>query len=81
MLLRDVVLSDDYNFNNITIEYRTVLPERFKCGSILTGLCKYENGFITSLDGDDYSLDDVINGFKYDENQDTLIVYIGTDWK
>ena len=86
MTLRDAILSNDIEERNerttqpLIIEYRLFLPIRFGDDSIFMGMCKYENGFLTSCDGDDYSLNDVINGFKYDKVQDILMVYQETSW-
>lgn len=68
-------LNRDFN----KIEYRTI---RYLFGrdiDILHGFCKYINGELISLDGDYYSLNDVI--VKYEiYRDDWLVVWYESEW-
>lgn len=70
--------------NNINIMYRTnsPIPEE---EDMLFGYCKYENGKLISIDGDSYSLDDMISKYEFvesDEHKNSidLIVWIESEW-
>ena len=80
MTLRDALLGLEEQLeldeiNDVEIDIKTVLPKRFKPYVVLTGTCKYLNGYLISFDNNQYSLEDTINGWSYDKNQDSLIIF------
>ena len=80
MTLRDALLGLEEELqvdevNNVEIDIRVVLPKRFKLRTVLVGACKYLDGYIISFDDNRYTLEDTVNGWKYDKNQDTLVIF------
>ena len=63
----------------ITIMYRTWAPDE---SDILSGYCKYEDGKIISLDGDNYSLNDkfVKHELRTIDGEPMLIVWYESEW-
>ena len=70
--IRELVDGIDY----IEIEYRTCTPDGY---DILTGYAEYERGRLSSLDGDCYSLDDVVSQWKFNSDM-TLTVWYESRW-
>lgn len=65
--LEDIIRGYDFNY----ISYRKYLPDGT---DIFIGCCKYINGELISLDGDNYSLKD--NILKYEIDEDDLTVWV-----
>jgi hypothetical protein len=72
-ILEDI---DDKKIN--FIEFRSVISIDSDDVDVLYGYCSYDGEQITSLDGDIYSLDDEIKGYKEDGN--ILTVYYEGEW-
>lgn len=73
MRLKDL-LSDTY----VNIEYRTNSPFPNE-GDMLFGYCMWDGFKLHSVDGDDYSVNDVIQSYKWDTPKD-LVVWIKGKW-
>ena len=73
--LREIVEGKNYP----TIMYREMLPiDLFEGEDTLYGYCSYVDGELTSLDGDDYSLDDMI--WKWEIDGDNLTVWVEAEY-
>ena len=73
---------NERNLENTDIMYRTNSPVEAE-EDMLMGYCRYENGNLTSLDGDSYCLDDEIirhEMSKDDSDNEYLVVWIENEW-
>lgn len=56
----------------IHIEYRTHGPSG---EDILSGFCHWDGKKLTSLDGDNYSVNDIIESYEWDGNKNIIVWY------
>ena len=71
-----MTLKDLLSSNEVHIEYRTHLPDGT---DVLSGFCHWDGENLYPLDNDDYSVDDVIESYEWDNNKN-LIVWYESRW-
>ena len=79
MTLIEVIRELGLENTDINITYRTTgIIWDGSQEDILAGFALWENGYLFSLDGDSYELDDEID--KYQLTEDSLIVWYESEW-
>ena len=74
--MNDVKLKDILPKREVHIEYRTFTPDGQDC---LSGFCHWDGKNLQPLDGDIYSLDDVISSHEWD-GEKNLVVWYQSRW-
>lgn len=77
--VRDIVQDDDYD----GIEWRITSPADWDEPDMLFGACKFINGELIPLDGDNYSLDEIVVRYQKWSGGDIengLTVVVETEW-
>ena len=77
--VRDIVQDEDYD----CIEWRVTTPEDWDEPDMFVGGCRFINGELTPLDGDTYSLDEVVVRYQRWRGGDVengLMVVVESEW-
>jgi hypothetical protein len=77
--VRDIVQDDDYD----GIEWRVTSPEDWDEPDMLFGACKFINGELIPLDGDTYSLDEIVVRYQKwsgGDIQNGMTVVVEAEW-
>lgn len=78
--LGEIIKGIKKKYTPLTIEYRTWAQDK---SDVLAGYCKYENGKLISLDGDNYSLNDEIADYEFiitDDGKPLLTVWYESEF-
>lgn len=81
MKLKDILKGKNYKY----IEYYVILPQTLGGEIVFSGLCRYMNGELISLDGDTYSLEDELIRYEVHRGEDgreilCIYQYFGEEW-
>ena len=78
MKLKQIVDMIDKNIPYIA--YRTIISIDSDDVDLFTGACRWNDGRLIPLDGDNYSLNDEIKKYEYDKDNNILVVWYDSEW-
>ena len=76
--MKEIRLKDLLSDTSVNIEYRTNSPLEDE-DDMLFGFCAWDGVELHSIDGDNYSIEDIISSFKWESPSD-LIVWFESEW-